>query len=93
MLSQRALCAHMPQPSAPKFKGQVAATRRQFACPWDTDGFVSTCNSTNFFIVRGGAVWTSSGRCGTLLSVEAACGTLCVSVLCGILYATYSVLQ
>ncbi|WP_295527579.1 aminotransferase class IV [uncultured Pseudacidovorax sp.] len=28
----------------------------------DTNGFVSSCNSTNFFIVRGGALWTSSGR-------------------------------
>jgi len=28
----------------------------------DPHGFVATCNSTNFFIVRGGAVWTSTGR-------------------------------
>jgi len=28
----------------------------------DTNGFVSSCNSTNFFVVRNGAVWTSSGR-------------------------------
>ena len=28
----------------------------------DPHGFVASCNSTNFFIVRGGAVWTSSGR-------------------------------
>ena len=28
----------------------------------DPHGFVSTCNSTNFFIVRDGAVWTSTGR-------------------------------
>jgi branched-chain amino acid aminotransferase len=27
----------------------------------DPQGFVSTCNSTNFFIVRGGEVWTSTG--------------------------------
>lgn len=27
----------------------------------DPQGFVSTCNSTHFFIVRGGEVWTSSG--------------------------------
>jgi branched-chain amino acid aminotransferase len=27
----------------------------------DPDGFVATCNSTNFFIVRGEEVWTSSG--------------------------------
>ncbi|CAN7674511.1 aminotransferase class IV [Variovorax paradoxus] len=28
----------------------------------DPNGFVSSCNSTNFFAVRGGALWTSSGR-------------------------------
>ena len=28
----------------------------------DPEGFVSTCNSTNFFIVRKGAVWTSAGK-------------------------------
>jgi len=28
----------------------------------DPTGFVSSCNSTNFFIVRKGALWTSSGR-------------------------------
>ena len=27
----------------------------------DAQGFVSTCNSVNFFIVRGGEVWTSTG--------------------------------
>lgn len=27
----------------------------------DPHGFVSSCNSTNFFIVRNGALWTSSG--------------------------------
>ena len=27
----------------------------------DPDGFVATCNSTHFFIVRDGAVWTSTG--------------------------------
>ena len=27
----------------------------------DPRGFVSTCNSTNFFIVRNGEVWTSTG--------------------------------
>jgi len=27
----------------------------------DPQGFVSTCNSTNFFIVRRGEVWTSTG--------------------------------
>ena len=28
----------------------------------DPQGFVSSCNSTNFFVVRHGALWTSSGR-------------------------------
>ena len=28
----------------------------------DSNGFVSTCNSTNFFIVRKGEVWTSTGQ-------------------------------
>jgi len=28
----------------------------------DPHGFVATCNSTNFFIVRRGALWTSTGR-------------------------------
>jgi len=28
----------------------------------DPHGFVSSCNSTNFFAVRNGALWTSSGR-------------------------------
>jgi branched-chain amino acid aminotransferase len=27
----------------------------------DPHGFVATCNSTHFFVVRGGAVWTSTG--------------------------------
>ena len=28
----------------------------------DPHGFVATCNSTHFFIVRKGEVWTSSGN-------------------------------
>ena len=28
----------------------------------DPDGFVSTCNSTNFFTVRNGEIWTSTGK-------------------------------
>jgi len=28
----------------------------------DPHGFVASCNSTNFFIVRRGALWTSTGR-------------------------------
>ena len=27
----------------------------------DPQGFVATCNSTHFFIVRKGEVWTSTG--------------------------------
>lgn len=27
----------------------------------DPEGFVATCNSTHFFVVRGGEVWTSTG--------------------------------
>jgi branched-chain amino acid aminotransferase len=27
----------------------------------DPDGFVATCNSTHFFILRGGELWTSTG--------------------------------
>jgi branched-chain amino acid aminotransferase len=27
----------------------------------DPHGFVATCNSTHFFVVRGGALWTSTG--------------------------------
>ncbi len=28
----------------------------------DPQGFVASCNSTNFFILRNGALWTSTGR-------------------------------
>jgi branched-chain amino acid aminotransferase len=28
----------------------------------DPHGFVATCNSTHFFVVKGGEVWTSDGR-------------------------------
>jgi branched-chain amino acid aminotransferase len=28
----------------------------------DPNGFVASCNATNFFIVRKGEVWTSTGR-------------------------------
>ena len=28
----------------------------------DPNGFVASCNSTNFFIVRDGSLWTSTGR-------------------------------
>ena len=29
----------------------------------DQSGFVASCNSTNFFVVRKGELWTSTGRC------------------------------
>ncbi|WP_413206205.1 aminotransferase class IV [Rhodospirillum sp. A1_3_36] len=29
----------------------------------DTRGFVASCNSTNFFIIRGEELWTSTGSC------------------------------
>jgi branched-chain amino acid aminotransferase len=29
----------------------------------DSAGFVASCNSTNFFVVRGEELWTSTGRC------------------------------
>ena len=29
---------------------------------YDPNGFVSTCNSTNFFIITNNEVWTSSGE-------------------------------
>ena len=28
----------------------------------DTQGFVSTCNATNFFIIKNGELWTSTGQ-------------------------------
>jgi branched-chain amino acid aminotransferase len=28
----------------------------------DPNGFVSTCNSTHFFMVKGGVIWTSTGE-------------------------------
>ncbi len=41
---------------------QAAHAGADEALMLDPHGFVSTCNSTNFFIVRGNQVWTSSGR-------------------------------
>ena len=40
---------------------QAAKAGADEALMLDPHGFVATCNSTHFFIVRGGAVWTSSG--------------------------------
>lgn len=41
---------------------QALAAGADEALMLDTRGFVATCNATNFFIVRQGSVWTSSGR-------------------------------
>jgi branched-chain amino acid aminotransferase len=40
---------------------QAAKAGAHEALMLDPHGFVATCNSTHFFIVRGGEVWTSSG--------------------------------
>ncbi len=40
---------------------QAARAGADEALMLDPQGFVATCNSTHFFIVRGGEVWTSSG--------------------------------
>ena len=40
---------------------QAAKAGADEAVMLDPDGFVATCNSTHFFIVRRGEVWTSSG--------------------------------
>ncbi|MBZ6379327.1 aminotransferase class IV [Pacificimonas flava] len=42
----------------------IQATKAGFdeALMLDPHGFVATCNSTHFFIVRKGEVWTSSGK-------------------------------
>jgi branched-chain amino acid aminotransferase len=41
---------------------QAAKAGADEALMLDVQGFVSTCNSTNFFIVRQGEVWTSTGE-------------------------------
>ena len=40
---------------------QAIAAGADEALMLDTNGNVATCNSTNFFIVRDGALWTSTG--------------------------------
>ena len=40
---------------------QATAAGADEALMLDPHGFVATCNSTHFFVVRGGEVWTSSG--------------------------------
>lgn len=40
---------------------QAAKAGADEALMLDPHGFVATCNSTHFFIVRGGEVWTSGG--------------------------------
>ena len=41
---------------------QAAKAGADEALMLDPHGFVATCNSTHFFIVRGGEVWTSTGK-------------------------------
>jgi len=41
---------------------QAAKAGADEALMLDPHGFVATCNSTHFFIVRQGQVWTSSGK-------------------------------
>ena len=41
---------------------QAARLGADEALMLDPHGHVASCNATNFFVVRGGAVWTSSGR-------------------------------
>ncbi|MEO6114698.1 MAG: aminotransferase class IV [Sphingomicrobium sp.] len=40
---------------------QAAEAGADEALMLDPHGFVATCNSTHFFIVRGGEIWTSTG--------------------------------
>ena len=50
----------------------------------DPQGFVASCNSTNFFVVRGDEIWTSTGRFSfrgiTQRAVIEACRTAGVTV-------------
>jgi hypothetical protein len=41
---------------------QAARAGADEALMLDPHGFVATCNSTHFFIVRRGEIWTSSGN-------------------------------
>jgi branched-chain amino acid aminotransferase len=41
---------------------QALAVGADEALMLDPHGFVSTCNATNFFMIRRGEVWTSTGR-------------------------------
>ena len=41
---------------------QAAKAGADEALMLDPDGFVATCNSTHFFIIRRGEVWTSTGQ-------------------------------
>jgi len=41
---------------------QAAKAGADEALMLDPHGFVATCNSTHFFVVREGALWTSTGR-------------------------------
>lgn len=42
---------------------QAIAAGADEALMLDPQGFVASCNSTNFFIIRKGELWTSTGRC------------------------------
>jgi branched-chain amino acid aminotransferase len=42
---------------------QAIAAGADEALMLDPHGFVASCNSTNFFILRKGALWTSTGAC------------------------------
>ena len=41
---------------------EIHYTIQDEALMLDVNGFVSTCNSTNFFIVKNGIVFTSTGH-------------------------------
>ena len=41
---------------------QAVAAGADEALMLDVHGFVSTCNATNFFVIRRGEVWTSTGQ-------------------------------
>ncbi|WP_426958936.1 aminotransferase class IV [Muricoccus radiodurans] len=41
---------------------QAIAAGADEALMLDPHGFVASCNSTNFFVIRGGELWTSTGR-------------------------------
>lgn len=56
---------------------QAAKAGADEALMLDPDGFVATCNSTHFFVVRDGEVWTSTGDYCLLGITRANILTLC----------------